>query len=178
MPREIFPSSYECDCGHVSDFSENTVREMKTMSHRKKVCLVDSEPDQHAVVFDNGEMIDVICPYKAPNSPRKLPYTQKQGQYLAFIHQYTQLHGRPPSEWEMQQYFRVTPPAVHQMILTLEKRKLIERTPRQARTIRLLLPKKQIPALYDRSALRITRLGSNELYIDLMQQPNKDRAKM
>jgi hypothetical protein len=25
MPKEIFPSSFECDCGHQSDFFENTV---------------------------------------------------------------------------------------------------------------------------------------------------------
>jgi len=43
MPREIIPSSYECDCGHQSHFSENTVREMKEMSHKKWVRLGDSE---------------------------------------------------------------------------------------------------------------------------------------
>lgn len=33
--------------------------------------------------------------------------TDKQGQYLAFIYYYTKIHGRPPAEAEMQQYFRV-----------------------------------------------------------------------
>jgi repressor LexA len=37
----------------------------------------------------------------------KKPYTDKQGQYLAFIYYYGKIHGRPPSESEMQQYFRV-----------------------------------------------------------------------
>ena len=37
MPKEIFPSSFECDCGHQSDFSERTVRDMKAMSQKKKV---------------------------------------------------------------------------------------------------------------------------------------------
>ncbi len=69
----------------------------------------------------------------------KKPYTQKQGQYLAFIHYYSKIYGRAPSEAEMQQYFRVSPPSVHQMVVTLEKRGLIERTPRQARSIRLLI---------------------------------------
>jgi len=47
-------------------------------------------------------------------------FTAKQGQYLAFIHLYTRLHRRPPAETDMQQYFQVTPPSVHQMVLTLE----------------------------------------------------------
>lgn len=77
----------------------------------------------------------------------KKPYTQKQGQYLAYIHYYSKLHGRPPSEADMQQYFRVSPPSVHQMVLTLERRGLIERTPWQARSIRLLIPREELPDL-------------------------------
>jgi len=49
---------------------------------------------------------------------RKVEITHKQGQYLAFIHTYTRLNGRAPAEADMQMYFRVTPPTVHQMILT------------------------------------------------------------
>jgi hypothetical protein len=48
-------------------------------------------------------------------------FTPKQGQYLAFIHLYTRLHRRPPAETDMQQYFHVSPPSVHQMVLTLER---------------------------------------------------------
>jgi len=77
----------------------------------------------------------------------KKAYTGKQGQYLAFIYYYSKLHGRPPAEAEMQQYFRVSPPSVHQMILTLEKRGVIERTPGQARSIRLLISRKELPDL-------------------------------
>jgi Mn-dependent DtxR family transcriptional regulator len=50
----------------------------------------------------------------------KKPYTEKQGQYLAFIYYYSKIHGRAPAEAEIQQYFRVSPPSVHEMILTLE----------------------------------------------------------
>ena len=42
MPKEIYPSSYECDCGHQSHFCENTIREIKAMSRKKKVRLGDS----------------------------------------------------------------------------------------------------------------------------------------
>ena len=74
-------------------------------------------------------------------------YTYKQGQYLAFIHMYTKLHKRPPAELDMQMYFRVTPPSVHQMILTLEARGLINRIPWTARSIEVLVPKDDLPEL-------------------------------
>ena len=47
----------------------------------------------------------------------------------------------------MQQYFRVSPRSVHQMILTLETQGLIERTPGQARSIRLLVTREELPDL-------------------------------
>ena len=76
-----------------------------------------------------------------------MDFTATQGQYLAFIHYYSKIHGHPPAEHDMQMYFRVTPPSVHQMVLTLERKGLISRVPRQARSIRLLVPKEQIPQL-------------------------------
>ena len=54
-------------------------------------------------------------------------FTAKQGQYLAYIHLYTRLHRRPPAETDMQEYFRVSPPSVHQMVLTLERAGFIRR---------------------------------------------------
>jgi len=74
-------------------------------------------------------------------------YTHKQGQYLAFIYHYTRIHRRAPAEAEMQASFRVSPPSVHQMVLTLEARGLIERTPGQARSIRLRIPPQELPDL-------------------------------
>ena len=75
------------------------------------------------------------------------PFTELQGQYLAFFFYYTKIHGRAPAEVDIQQYFNVSPPAVHQMILTLERRGLIERVPGQARSIRLLLSREDLPDL-------------------------------
>ncbi|MFN0100753.1 MAG: LexA family protein [Bryobacteraceae bacterium] len=77
----------------------------------------------------------------------KKPYTEKQGQYLAFIYYYTKLNGRAPAETDMQRYFKVTPPSVHQMVLTLELNSYIEKTPGEARSIRLLLSRQEIPDL-------------------------------
>ena len=74
-------------------------------------------------------------------------YTERQGQYLAFIYYYTKLNGRPPAEADIQRYFGVAPPTVHQMILTLEREEFISREPGRSRTIRLLLPRDQLPDL-------------------------------
>ena len=74
-------------------------------------------------------------------------YTEKQGQYLAFIYYYTKVNGRPPAETDMQRYFRTTPPTVHQMILTLERKGLISREPGKARSIKVLLTPAQLPYL-------------------------------
>jgi len=56
-------------------------------------------------------------------------FSAKKGQYLAFIYAYTIVLGRPPAEADLQHHFRVTPPSVHQMILTLERQGLIRRQP-------------------------------------------------
>ena len=40
-------------------------------------------------------------------------FTDKQGQYLAFIDAYMRVHGRPPAETDMQRHFGVSPPSVH-----------------------------------------------------------------
>lgn len=74
-------------------------------------------------------------------------YSPKQGQYLAFIYYYTKIHGRSPAEADMQGYFRVSPPSVHQMVLSLQKLGFIQRTAGQGRSVRLLLSREQLPDL-------------------------------
>jgi DNA-binding MarR family transcriptional regulator len=86
------------------------------------------------------------------STPSSKPrFTEKQGQYLAFIHTYMQLNRRSPAEADMEAYFRVTPPSVHRMVVELERRGLIRRVPRQARSIELCVPVDQIPALQRQS---------------------------
>src|SRR5207302_9099924 len=74
-------------------------------------------------------------------------FTPKQGQYLAFIDAYTRVHRRPPAEWEMQRHFGVTPPSVHQMILTLERAGFIRRQAGVPRSIEVLVPPEELPVL-------------------------------
>jgi len=83
-----------------------------------------------------------------PPRPR---FTEKQGQYLAFIHTYVLLNRRPPAEADMVAYFRVTPPSVHRMVVELERLGLIRRIPRQPRSIQLRVPTDEIPALRPQS---------------------------
>ena len=83
----------------------------------------------------------------APQGKSQGAYTAKQGQYLAFIYYYAKIHGRSPSEADMQSFSRVSPPAVHQMIMNLEKLGFIEKTPGLGRSIKLLLVREQLPDL-------------------------------
>jgi hypothetical protein len=101
-------------------------------------------------VFDSfGEDAFAVSINLAPKlDPSIAPsFTVKQGQYLAFIYNYTKIHGQPPAESELERYFKVSPPAIHEMIKTLERNGLIERTPGQARSIRLLLQPNHLPRL-------------------------------
>jgi Mn-dependent DtxR family transcriptional regulator len=74
-------------------------------------------------------------------------FTKLQGQYLAFIAAYAKLNRRPPAEADFQRFFEVTPPSVHNMIVTLDRLGLIKRTPGRPRSIELLVPASEIPAL-------------------------------
>ncbi|HEY6108537.1 MAG TPA: hypothetical protein VIV56_06485 [Gemmatimonadales bacterium] len=74
-------------------------------------------------------------------------FTDKQGQYLAFIYAYVLLNRQPPAEADFQRFFCVSAPTVHQMVVQLERLGLIRRTPRQARSIELLVPADQLPVL-------------------------------
>ena len=74
-------------------------------------------------------------------------YTAKQGQYLSFIFYDTIINRCAPAQANMQRYFRVSAPSVHQMILTLEREGLISRIPVLSRSITLNVPKEQLPDL-------------------------------
>jgi len=74
-------------------------------------------------------------------------FTEKQGQYLAFIYTYSHMFRRPPAEADIQRHFRVSPPSVHQMIVTLERNGLIRRQPGAPRSIELRVPPQRLPIL-------------------------------
>ena len=74
-------------------------------------------------------------------------FTEKQGQYLAFIYTYSHMFRRPPAETDMQRHFQVSPPSVHQMIVTLERNGFIRRQPGVARSIQILVAPQDLPIL-------------------------------
>ena len=79
--------------------------------------------------------------------PAAQGFTDKQGEYLAFIYAYSHMFRCAPAEADMQRHFRVSPPSVHQMVVTLERASLIRRQPGVARSIELLIPPEEIPIL-------------------------------
>jgi DNA-binding MarR family transcriptional regulator len=83
----------------------------------------------------------------ACHAPKDPAFSEKQGQYLAFIHAYSKINKRPPAEADMQRHFQVTPPSVHQMVLTLEGKGLIKRKPGTARSIQIMIEPSALPVL-------------------------------
>ena len=104
-----------------------------------KVGIFDSfGEDAFAVSIDLAPKLD---PSIAPS------FTAKQGQYLAFIYNYAKIHRQAPAESDLERYFQVSPPAIHDMIKTLERNGLIEKVPGRARSIRLLVKPEHLPLL-------------------------------
>ena len=83
----------------------------------------------------------------AARSPSAHRFTEKQSQYLAFIYTYSHMFRHPPAETDMQRHFEVSPPSVHQMVVTLERNGLIRRQPGVARSIEILVAPQDIPIL-------------------------------
>jgi DNA-binding MarR family transcriptional regulator len=83
----------------------------------------------------------------AARRPGDKCFTEKQGEYLAFIYTYSRMFRCSPAEADMQRHFQVSPPSVHQMVLTLERAGLIRRQPGVARSIKILIPPEEIPIL-------------------------------
>lgn len=81
-------------------------------------------------------------------------FTDKQGQYLAFIHAYTLIHREPPAEADLQRFFRVTPPSVHRMVVELTDKGLITRQAGAPRSIRLALDPAELPVLREPEPVR------------------------
>ena len=75
--------------------------------------------------------------------------TPKQGQFLAYIHAYMRSNyaGIAPTHAELQRFFKLTAPSVNSMLVRLEQRGFIGRTPGQARGITLAIEPALLPEL-------------------------------
>ena len=88
-----------------------------------------------------------MATHKPPH--HAVPWTDRQGQYLAFIHTYTLLNRRPPAEADIQRFFGVAGPTVHRMLVELEYRGFIRRQPGVARSVEILVLAEAIPPLQE-----------------------------
>lgn len=77
----------------------------------------------------------------------KIELTNRQGQYLAFIYMYTKINRRAPAETDIRNYFSVSAPTAHQMILKLQQLGAIEKRVGVARSIKVLVAPEAIPKL-------------------------------
>ncbi len=102
----------------------------------------------------------VTPPKKADRSPptepdtkrkasRKVTFTPRQGQFLAFIHLYRKLHRQGPAEADLVRFFRVTPPSAHGMLVKLEGLGLITREAGVPRSMRVVIAADLLPELDD-----------------------------
>ncbi len=85
---------------------------------------------------------------RSPALPRDGP-TRQQGQFLAFIQQYMMRNetGVAPTYTDLQRFFNLTAPSVNSMLVRLERRGFIRRTPGRARGIHLTVKPDWIPPL-------------------------------
>lgn len=131
------------------DDRPNTIVAEFTINRARQIDVVDRIGREFR--FGAKKSIDLTISF--PDAPFRLAqklrqrYTRKQGQYLAFIYYYTKLNGYPPAEADMQKYFRTTPPAVHGMVVQLEKKSFVQKKPNEPRSIRLLLSREELPDL-------------------------------
>lgn len=76
----------------------------------------------------------------------KNKFTQRQGQYLAYIFYYTRINRRAPAEVDIQNYFKVSSASTHQMLRGLAEKQLIKKKQGQARSVTVLIQQDQLPA--------------------------------
>lgn len=114
---------------------------------RKDRRALDAVCDRLRTLLDEFTDDAPVAESPVPSLPSHPRVTARQAEYLAFIHLYTKLHRTPPAEVDFQRHFKVTPPTVHTMILTLERHGLIDRTPGQARSIQIRISAAALPDL-------------------------------
>ena len=134
---------------YVPDDKPQTIVAEFTIDKARQMDVVDKIGKRFRTHVQNHSQSIISFPKTAARKiqqPRS-QYTSKQGQYLAFIYYYTKLNGYPPAEADMQRYFKTTAPAVHGMVVQLEKKGFIEKKANEPRSIRLLLSRKELPDL-------------------------------
>jgi repressor LexA len=80
----------------------------------------------------------------------------------------------------MERYFQTTPPAVHEMVKTLHSRGFISREPGKPRTIRVLLPREELPDLEGRKRCGGIQnaIGRPQVPVSLVHDPIDETGKI
>jgi repressor LexA len=140
----------------TADAVESSLRELRGMLRNK--IYMDETPVEVQMAMENalaaleGALRALGGAPRQP--PRPLPAaadqpTQKQAQFLAYIHAYmcSNHAGLAPTHAVLQRYFNLTPPSVNSMLARLEQRGFIRRIPGQARGIMLTIDPAFLPPL-------------------------------
>ena len=156
-------SSFERSYPHIASWVEDGCLEIGSISYHSDtfICAIDeggtiwespacfetldealAAADAGIAAWYGAEMPELVEEKKASPS-----FTYKQGQYLAYIYNYFQIHGQPPAQADIQSFFGVTPPTVQQMIVKLEKLGLIARVAGKARAVDVLVEPESLPTL-------------------------------
>ncbi len=146
----ILTNDYNSINVHVPKGKPKTIVAEFSINKARQIDVVDQIFKEFRYSVRNHNDTSISFPKKSSakrSRQKKNKYTPKQGQYLSFIYYYTKLNGYPPAEADMQRFFKTAPTTIHSMILQLEKKNLIERTPRKPRSIKLLLHRDEIPDL-------------------------------
>src|SRR4051812_43040627 len=80
---------------------------------------------------------------------RRRSRTGRASSWHSFTSTEKELHRQGPAELDMVQFFRVTPPSVHGMVMKLTELGLVTREPGVARSLRVAIPEDEIPPLED-----------------------------
>ena len=143
------------DCGDRTVYlaeivTEAVLREGKPLTFTRLLEIAPADERRHlAEHMERDAEIDAqkIQAWRRKTRGGTGSYTRRQGQSLAFIYYYTKIHGEPPAESDIAQHFRITPPAAHQMVVTLERLRFIERQRGVPRSISLRITREELPHL-------------------------------
>jgi hypothetical protein len=146
---------------------------MRTPRRIAAKTIEPAAPGDVRPIWERGLQIDIMVEHKRrgrraaqKRGKTTKQFTAKQGQYLAYLHLYRKLHRHSPSQSEIAEYFGVSPPSVHQMIVKLEEKGLITREPGVPRSIQVTVPKSKIPPLEDDEDATVPAVTINDHAVD------------
>lgn len=83
----------------------------------------------------------------AANEAAPGDYSPRQGQFIAFIHNFTKVSGQAPTDRDVERYFKISSSGAREMIERLEWGKFVASSDDKPRRLRVLIPAEQVPEL-------------------------------